>query len=519
MTGGRNAPSSIDRLNALVARLIEPVSSIQDPTQRREARLLASLLIALVIIGVVAEAAPLIVDPGIRQEVQANPFGTALSVTVIATLAALFFLSRTPRYRLAAALTVVVCWLGIFTFAVRGQSASDFYFLVYLILPVLFASIFFSLRTTFLVFAVSTAGMAFLPILNARADPFEIPLFFFFAVSCLIVIAARHRSLVERDRQAQLVAGEHRYQSVAELTSDFAYALRVEPDGTPWLDWITGAVTPITGYQPDDIDHRIDLTRIAHPEDRPIAAQHLETLLSGQAGVCEFRIIARSGAVRWIRAYGKPVWDKSQGRVVSVYGAVQDITGQKHAQEALKQAHDQLERRVAERTAALLEANDVLTVEIEERKRVEERLAEERNLLRTLIDNLPDDIFVKDQEGRFLVANNTLARRLGQAEADALIGKTDYDFYPRERADAFQADEQKLLQSGEAIVNKEIAATAPDGSTIWHATTKVPLRDARGDIVGLVGITRDITDQKQIEAALREAQNDLESMWPPAPPN
>src|SRR5690606_32780525 len=102
------------------------------------------------------------------------------------------------------------------------------------------------------------------------------------------------------------------------------------------------------------------------------------------------------------------------------------------------------------------------------------------------------------------------ARRLGQENADALIGKTDYDFYPRERADVFRADEQQLLQSGEAIVNKEIAAAAPDGSTIWHATTKVPLRDARGDIVGLVGITRDITDQKQIEAALREAQNDLE---------
>ncbi len=136
---------------------------------------------------------------------------------------------------------------------------------------------------------------------------------------------------------------------------------------------------------------------------------------------------------------------------------------------------------------------------ITERKRAEESLAEERSLLRTLIDNMPDNIFVKDIESRFVVANIAVAHFMGATTPDELLGKTDFDFYPQELAARYYADDQKVIQSGQPLVSREEPAVDAAGSRKWYSTTKVPLRDSRGKIVGLVGISRDITARKLAE--------------------
>ena len=143
-------------------------------------------------------------------------------------------------------------------------------------------------------------------------------------------------------------------------------------------------------------------------------------------------------------------------------------------------------------------------------KRVEEVLQRERNLLGTLIDYLPDYVYVKDAQSRFVAANAATARIMGAASPSDLLGKTDADFYPKELATEYLHDEQEVLRRGEPVVNKDEPGMNPDGSPRAILTTKVPLKDSEGKVVGLVGIGRDITERKRAEEALQRAHDELE---------
>ncbi len=140
--------------------------------------------------------------------------------------------------------------------------------------------------------------------------------------------------------------------------------------------------------------------------------------------------------------------------------------------------------------------------DITERKQTEKSLSEERNLLRTLIDNLPDYIFVMDTNGRFLLNNMAHAHLLGATMPDELIGSTVVDVFPQELAAQYYADDQEVIHSGQPLINREELTSDPEGEKQWRLTTKVPLQDSQGEIVGLVGISRDITERKQVEAKI-----------------
>ena len=137
--------------------------------------------------------------------------------------------------------------------------------------------------------------------------------------------------------------------------------------------------------------------------------------------------------------------------------------------------------------------------DITERKLTEITLAEERNLLRTLIDTLPSYIYVKDDHCRFIIANEAVAKLMGAKGPDDLLGKTDFDFYPYEVANRFFKHEQKLLSTEEPIFDLEELFYTPDGQKHHLLTTKSPLRNIEGDVVGFVGVGHDITELKQAE--------------------
>jgi PAS domain S-box-containing protein len=142
---------------------------------------------------------------------------------------------------------------------------------------------------------------------------------------------------------------------------------------------------------------------------------------------------------------------------------------------------------------------------IAEKQRAE-ALANERNLIRTLIDNLPDYIYVKDAESRFMIANMALARSFGEKTPEEIVGKTDRDFHSPELAERFRADEQAVLTSGQAIINREEFVIDSSGNKKWILSTKLPMRDRLGNIVGLVGVGRDITERKLAEEAIRDSE-------------
>jgi len=143
--------------------------------------------------------------------------------------------------------------------------------------------------------------------------------------------------------------------------------------------------------------------------------------------------------------------------------------------------------------------------DITEHKLMEEALAQERSLLRTLIDNLPDAIYAKDTAGRKTLVNLADLKNICCETEAEVIGKNDFDLFPKEIAEKFYADDQKVIQ-GEAVIDREEYLVNKDGKKRWLMTSKLPLHDQTGKIVGLVGIGRDITEHKLAEAALRESQ-------------
>jgi PAS domain S-box-containing protein len=149
--------------------------------------------------------------------------------------------------------------------------------------------------------------------------------------------------------------------------------------------------------------------------------------------------------------------------------------------------------------------NYVATVkDITERKKAEEALLSERSRLRTVLDVLPISIYVKDTQSRFLVVNAACAEALGAASWGGMLGRTDADYFPPAIAATFREDELRVL-AGEPVLNLEEPSVAPDGTPRTELTTKVPLRDAEGNITGLVGVSRNITAQKRAEEALQLA--------------
>ena len=163
------------------------------------------------------------------------------------------------------------------------------------------------------------------------------------------------------------------------------------------------------------------------------------------------------------------------------------------------------ETEVGELTARFNDMTAALRTHTAEREATAEALDAERHRLRTLIDVLPVSIYVKDTASRFLVANAECARSLGVASPEELLGKTDADFFPPAIAAAFLEDERKVM-AGDPVVNLEEASVYPDGSARTELTTKVALRDGTGAVTGIVGVSRDITERKRAEEAVRASE-------------
>ena len=132
--------------------------------------------------------------------------------------------------------------------------------------------------------------------------------------------------------------------------------------------------------------------------------------------------------------------------------------------------------------------------------------ADERLSLQALIDCLPDNLWVKDVKSRFVIANQVTATRIGAPSPAALYGKTDLELLPPEISYKFYADEQKIVRSGQPLIDMEEYVFGASGGKTWILTTKVPLRNERGEVSGVAGISRDITERKLADA-LRDGQS------------
>ena len=146
--------------------------------------------------------------------------------------------------------------------------------------------------------------------------------------------------------------------------------------------------------------------------------------------------------------------------------------------------------------------------DITERRQTEIALAKERNLLTTLMENLPHKIYFKDLDSRFIAMSRACAESHGANPAD-LIGKSDRDLFSSEHAEAALADEREIIRSGKPIVDYEERETWPDREDTWVSTTKMPFCDAQGHTIGTFGISRDITEKKRVAEKIARLAEEL----------
>ncbi|MFH1008008.1 MAG: response regulator [Candidatus Latescibacterota bacterium] len=162
-------------------------------------------------------------------------------------------------------------------------------------------------------------------------------------------------------------------------------------------------------------------------------------------------------------------------------------------------------RDAAGQIVGVVEASrDVTTLKV-----AEETAKSQHHLLRTVIDNLPDRVFAKDPEGRFILASEAVLKIMKAKTEEEVIGKRDFDFFPKEKAEAHLAEEEEILRTGQPIISRERLMIQPSGEKTWTLVTKVPLRNSEGRIVGIAGMNRDITPLRQSEEEKGELQAQL----------
>ncbi len=273
-----------------------------------------------------------------------------------------------------------------------------------------------------------------------------------------ILIVARDIT-ARKQAEERLQESEERHRAISEFISDYAYSFRVEEGNRLVREWVTAeSFTRLTGYTPQEMDERGGWASIIYPDDMPIALARAKRLFAGQHDVSEFRIVRKDGAIRWLRDHGHPIVDDVQQRVIRIYGAAQDITDRKQAEESLRQSEE---------------------------------------TYRNLFQNAQVGLFrTRITDGKMLESNEQLARMFGYDSREEFIAEyvTSQNYVDpgtRERM-------LEMIRRDGFVQNFEARFYRKDRSVFW-ARYSARIYPEQGWIEG---VAEDITERKQAEAQL-----------------
>jgi PAS domain S-box-containing protein len=151
-----------------------------------------------------------------------------------------------------------------------------------------------------------------------------------------------------------------------------------------------------------------------------------------------------------------------------------------------------------------------LKSKIEQLKSSLDEIEMERFQFQTILDLAPDLLNFKDREGRFLAVSQSMAEFLNQKRED-MVGKTDFDFFPKQDAEKYRADDQRVMDSGQSVLGIDETLSHPNGREDWVSASKVPLRNDAGEVIGIFGMSRNITDRKLAAIELKKAKEAAET--------
>jgi len=274
---------------------------------------------------------------------------------------------------------------------------------------------------------------------------------------------------VQADRDVR--EREERFRTLVANLPGAIYRRATDQDRT--MSFLSDAIREITGYPASDfIDSRArTYSSVIHPDDQAVVDQLVGGAIRGKEPFeLEYRTVHADGSVRWVAERGQPIIGPG-GAVLWLDGAIFDVTEQKAAETAL---------------------------------------AKERDLMRLFLEATPDHVYFKDLESRFLRISSSFARWLELEDVSQALGKTDLDYFTEEHAARSLADEHEVLRTGRPMLNMEEREPWPNGSETWVVTSRLPLRDEHGEIVGTVGVSRDITEQKLAAVELERLLEQLE---------
>ncbi len=455
------------RLGAIWRGLTEPPAFIPEK-ERSRVRWLSYLL--LVLIFSLSSALP---SPEI------NSTELIIMGVEIALLCLLFGVNRT-RYFAKTSLLVIFVTVGslwVFILIDRQNPISLSWGPAFVIITVILSSLLLSVRVTAWLSAVQVLGIALLPVLfpelRAIGSPW-LPLLVFVGITSAVTVLSaaqrqHHQQEIERQNEA-LRSSEERFRLVSYSTNDAVWDWDIVTNKM----WWNKSIGRLFGYGAESIQPDFGWWEARlHPTEREkVIASIRKALEDGEEFWSkEFRFRRADGTYAYVFDRGYITHSSGTGKPTRMLGAMMDITRWRQA---------------------------------------EDELATERNLLRTLIDHMPDRVYAKDTQSRYILGNPAVAHIMGLAKPDELLGKTDFDFYPADQAMQFHADEQALMHTGQPLIDQEeFSIDQTTGKKRWDLIVKIPLRDYRGNVTGLVGISRDVTSSKENEEALRDANQSL----------
>ncbi|MFH0964479.1 MAG: PAS domain S-box protein [Planctomycetota bacterium] len=320
-----------------------------------------------------------------------------------------------------------------------------------------------------------------------------------------------------RRAEEALAESERRLSTLLTNLPGMAYRCRNDRDWT--MEFVSDGALELTGYPPSGlVANRVtSYGRLIHPDDaEDVWSQVQRALRSHRPFRLIYRILPRDGSVKWVWEQGRGVFSPDRD-LLALEGFITDVTERKLLEHDLLDARLDLERKVEDRTADLAAANDLLRIEIAERRRADEARDASQALYRLLAENVSDVIWTTDLDLRLTYASPSVALQRGFTPEETVGRRIDEVLTPASAALAYQAFTKNLaLERSEGpdplrSETVEVEIVRKDGSTVWAEVHISFLRDPQGRPTGLLGVSRDVTARRRAQQALRRYADRLEA--------